>query len=74
VNKLPIILIIGFLTITLTTGIVYSMNHIDYEDPDWKCKKWVSIVELAKQDYPHFVKDSLTMAERFCGFDINNLK
>lgn len=49
------------------------MYHIDYEDPDWKCKKWVGIVELAKLDYPHFVEDSLIMAERFCGFDVDEI-
>lgn len=55
-------------------GSVYGMNHIDYDDPNWECKKWVGMVELAKQDFPHFVNDTLTMAENKCGFDVRSLK
>ena len=53
--------------------LAYGLNHIDYDDPDWGCKKWIGIVELAKQDYPHFVEDTLFMAEMKCGFDVSIL-
>jgi len=51
----------------------FAMNHINENDPDWECKKWVGIVELAKQDYPHFVEETLLMAEKKCGFDVNEI-
>lgn len=54
-------------------GVALGIHHIDYTDPDWKCKKWVGMVELAKQDYPQFVEDTLIMAEKFCGFDVDAL-
>jgi len=57
----------------LTVGTVYGMHHIDYEHEDWECKKWVGIVELAKQHYPNFVEDTLFMAEKKCGFDVNEI-
>lgn len=57
----------------LAVGTVYGMDHIDYEDEDWECKKWVGIVELAKQHYPNFVDDTLMMAEKKCGFDVNEI-
>lgn len=51
----------------------FAMNHINESDPDWECKKWVGIVELAKQDYPNFVEETLLMAEKKCGFDVNEI-
>jgi len=69
---LMVSVIIGSI-LSFSIGTVYGMNHIDYDDPDWECKKWVGIVELAKQDYPQFVEDTLVMAEKFCGFDVNEL-
>ena len=51
----------------LETALAYG------EEQDWECKKWVGIVELAKQDYPHFVEETLKMAEMKCGFDVNNI-
>lgn len=59
--------------ISFSVGNIYGMQHIDYTDPDWECKKWVGMVELAKQDYPQFVEDTLIMAEKFCGFDVDAL-
>lgn len=66
---LSIIVVIGVIMIPI--GISYGMSHNDYSDPDWACKKWIGIAELAKQDYPGFLEDSLTMAEMKCGFDVN---
>jgi len=51
----------------------FAMNHINENDPDWECKKWIGIVELAKQDYPNFVEETLFMAEKKCGFDVNEI-
>ena len=51
----------------------FTMNHINESDPDWECKKWVGIVELAKQDYPNFVEETLLMAEKKCDFDVNDI-
>lgn len=51
----------------------FGMSHVNENDPDWECKKWVGMVELAKQDYPNFVEDTLLMAEKKCGFDVNNI-
>lgn len=68
-----IVAVIVAVIISFSVGTVYGMNHIDYTDPDWKCKKWIGIVELAKQDYTQFVEDTLIMAEKFCGFDVDAL-
>lgn len=57
----------------IVPSVAFGMTHIDYEDPDWQCKKWVGMVELAKQDYPHFVEQTLIMAEMKCGFDVSNI-
>lgn len=73
-EKVLIAAIIVASFISFSVGTVYGMYHIDYEDKDWQCKKWIGIVELAKQDYPNFVEDTLEMAEKKCGFDINNIK
>ena len=64
------VIAVGIITIGSTMIISYA-SHVDESDPDIGCKKWVSISELAKQDYPHFLEDSLIMAERFCEFDIS---
>lgn len=70
-KKILIIMMVAVSISTLSIGIVYGMNHINYDDPDWECKKWIGIVELAKQNYPNFVEDTLTMAEMKCGFDVD---
>ena len=57
----------------IVPSVAFAMSHTDYEDPDWECKKWVGMVELAKQDYPNFVEDTLAMAEKKCCFDVNNI-
>ena len=49
------------------------MIHIDYDDPDWECKKTVGMWELAKQDYPGFVEDTKWLADMKCGFDVSNI-
>lgn len=59
--------------ISFSVGNIYGMSHIDYDDPNWECKKWVGMVELAKQDYPNFIEDTLQMAEKKCGFNIDEL-
>ena len=51
----------------------YGLEHIDMTDPDWKCKKAVGMVELAKQDYPNFLEDTLWLAEKHCGFNVDSL-
>ena len=69
---LIISLVIGCI-LSFSIGTVYGMLHIDYEDENWECKKWVGIVELAKQDFPNFVEETLFMAEKKCGFDVDNI-
>jgi len=65
--------IIIFSAASLTVGVSFGMNHVDYSDSDWQCKKAVGMVELAKQDYPNFVDDTLWLAEKHCGFDVDSL-
>jgi len=67
------LLIIGIASISVG-GIAYGMTHVDYSDPDWQCKKTISMYELAKQDYPNFVEETKWLADKKCGFDISNLK
>lgn len=69
---LTVALVVGCIA-SFSIGSAYGMNHIDYDDSDWECKKWVGIVELAKQHYPIFVEDTLLMAEMKCGFDVSNI-
>jgi len=73
-RKILILGVILFATASLTIGVSFGMNHVDYTDPDWQCKKAVGLVELAKQDYPNFVEDTLWLAEKHCGFNIDSLK
>jgi len=70
---LTFLALIGVCVSGLTVGTVFGMYHIDYEDEDWQCKKWIGMVELAKQSYPDFVEDTLFMAEKKCGFDVNEI-
>jgi len=70
-NKIFMLGIMIFSAASLTMGVSFALDHVDYSDPNWGCKKWVGIVELAKQDYPHFVEMALDMAERHCGFDVS---
>ena len=73
-KSLIMIIIIAVITsITIPIGLSYGLVHVDYTDPDWGCKKWIGLVELAKQDYPHFVDHTLFMAEMKCGFDVDEL-
>lgn len=76
-NKIEKIIIISVVTMSVissfSVGTIYGTYHIDYDDPDWECKKWVGIVELAKQDYPYLIEDALTLAEMKCGFDVDEL-
>ena len=71
--------ILGIVVLTVVSilcfsvGNIYGMSHIDYDNPDWECKKWVGIVELAKQDYPNFIEETLEIAEKKCGFDVNEI-
>lgn len=71
-NKKALIITLSVLAtvIVISTGFSYA-THIDESDPDWQCKKWIGITELAKQGYPHFLEDSLTMGKMKCGFDIS---
>jgi len=71
-NKIIIIYLIVASMGIFSMGTAFGI-HIDYNDPDAECKKWVGIVELAKQDYPNFVEETLEMAERKCGFDVSNI-
>lgn len=57
----------------ITDYLVYGTKYVEPEDPDWECRKWIDLVELAKQDYPNFVEETLNMAEKKCGFDVNDL-
>ena len=57
----------------IVPGVAFGMIHTDDTDPDADCKKWVGMVELAEQDYPHFVENTLVMAEKKCGFDVNDI-
>ncbi len=68
-----IIVISGIISITIPVGLSYGLNHIDYEDPDWECKKTVGMWELAKQDFPNFVEETKWLADKKCGFDVNLL-
>jgi len=58
---------------SISISTVYGMNHIDYDDSDWQCKKTVGMWELAKQDYPNFVDETKWLADKKCGFDVNSL-
>lgn len=68
-----IIIISGIISITVPVSLSYGLNHVDYSDPDWKCKKSVGLVELAKRDYPNFIDETLWLAEKHCGFDVDSL-
>jgi len=71
-NKRIIIYITIATIASFSIGTAFGV-HIDYESPDADCKIWVDMVELAKQEYPHFVELTLDMAERKCGFDVSDI-
>lgn len=65
-----IVLFVIILT-SLSIGAVYAM-HLD--ETDEECKKWLEIIELAKQgDHLYLIEDALKIAEIKCGFNVNNL-
>lgn len=66
-------LILAIAVISIPIGTTLATSHIDYSEPDWKCKKAVGLVELAKKDYPNFVEDTLWLAEKHCGFNVDLL-
>ncbi len=72
-KKIYIGLILAVVIVSTPIGVSFGMSHVDYLDSDWKCKKAVGLVELAKQDYPNFVEDTLWLAEKHCGFDVDAL-
>jgi len=72
-KKILIASLIAGCILSFSGGTVFGISHIDYNDPQWECKKWIGMVELAKQDYPNFVEDTLEMAEKKCGFDVNEI-
>ena len=71
--KLLLFTLVVFSTLVLTVGVSFGMSHTDYNDLDWQCKKAVGLVELAKQDYPHFEDGTLWIAEKHCGFNVDNI-
>ena len=72
-NKILVIALIATSIISFSAGSVYGMSHINYDDPDWECKKTIGMWELAKQDFPHFVNDTKWLADKKCGFDVSEL-
>lgn len=72
-SLMMIIIISAIVSIIVPVGLSYGLNHIDESDPDWKCKKAVGMVELAKQDYTNFVEETLWLAEKQCGFSVDEL-
>lgn len=73
-KQISIILLILGLGISFSIGTVFGMNHIDYEDPNWECKKTIGMWELAKQDYPGFINDTKWLADKKCGFNVDLLR
>lgn len=57
----------------LLGGLVGMGIGTNYEDPDLECEKWIKVVELTKQDFPHYVKHILPIAEEKCGFELGEI-
>jgi len=52
---------------------ISDLENVDYDDPDWECKKTVGMWELAKKEFPHFVENTKWLADKKCGFDVSNI-
>jgi len=51
----------------------YGLNHTNYTNSDWECRKTFGMWELAKQDFPHFIENTKWLADKKCGFDVSIL-
>jgi len=71
-RRVLIIILFGIFITVFSIGTVFGM-HLDDTVTDMTCKKWVEIVEIAKQDYHYLIEDALKIAEINCGFDVDDL-